>query len=448
MVNLEANDNHIEVISTIADEHRIPAREEMWEAFQPKLYHLTVAAVWKTLSIQALPSRIRVAQLVSCTAGIVTLLVALRFLKRQAKISPKGRFLAFSLLDLNPGLIGISAQATNDAFVILFGSLSLDYGFRFFEKPRPWGFSWMTGSAILAGLAKGNGLVVGVAIMAVFLVAFLWRGSGSWLVRRQTALYGGIFLLSFLAVVPTVGPYWQHYQRYGSPFVLPILPAPFPKLFEKTYVYKPGVISIVDSFLNFRLVDLLMNPISTTDAERYPQHRTSLWSQLYGRAHFAHFDDWPPSWRLSTLTWPWTRSLVRNLGRLIFLCALFPTLLLLMAICGQLACIIRCLAQGKKPPARLEDYLMQFTVFGYLAFMVVYALRFRDYAVMKAIFLWPGLLGFLILFARECDAFYRRFADDKTVQLCADLLLLSLLCLYTADILMLIGHLGMQRLAA
>ena len=36
-VNLEANDNHLEVISVIADHNRIPDTKEFWEAFQPKL---------------------------------------------------------------------------------------------------------------------------------------------------------------------------------------------------------------------------------------------------------------------------------------------------------------------------------------------------------------------------------------------------------------------------
>jgi hypothetical protein len=50
-VNLEANDNHIEVISVIADENRIPTVGEFWEAFQPKFYHVTVAVIWRALSI-------------------------------------------------------------------------------------------------------------------------------------------------------------------------------------------------------------------------------------------------------------------------------------------------------------------------------------------------------------------------------------------------------------
>ena len=125
----------------------------------------------------------------------------------------------------------------------------------------------MTFSAILAGISKGNGLVVFLAILGVFAVALFRWSSGTRLMRHRLGLYAAIFLVVYLAVVPLLGSYWELYRRYGSPFVTPMLPAPFPMLFEKSFVYKPGVTSIADSFLTFRFVDLLRNPVSTTDTD-------------------------------------------------------------------------------------------------------------------------------------------------------------------------------------
>ena len=113
----------------------------------------------------------------SCAAGIVTLWIALVFLCSEINVSANVRFLSFSLMALNPGLIGINAQATNDSFVILFASPALYSGYHFFEK------------------------------------------------RRVRDFIG----------------------RYGSPFVNSNPPGFFPRAFEKTFVYKPGVISIMDS---------------------------------------------------------------------------------------------------------------------------------------------------------------------------------------------------------
>jgi hypothetical protein len=452
LINWEANDRlHIEVIRIIADEHRIPDKDEVDEAFQPKLYHMVVAALWKIVPTQSLPLRIRIAQLVSCTAGILTLLVALHFIISQVKVSAKVRFIAFSLLALNPKLIGINAQATNDSFVILFASLSLYFGYGFFERRLVKDFFWMTAFAILAGLSKGNGLVVGIAIVLVFALALIQGWDGHSLTRRQIFFYGTIFLAAYVAVVPMLGPYWEHYRRYGSPFVINMRPALFPHVFEKTFVYRPpaekpapGVTSIADALLTFRLLDMLRTPVITNDPDRYPQHRTSLWSQLYGRAHFVHFDAWPRAWQLPEVRWQWATRLVWNLGRLIFLCALLPTILLLVAVLRRFVAALRWVIKAQDPPVQFGQWLLDLSVFGYIAFIVAYSLRYRDFTVMKAIFIFPGLLGFLTLFSCECARFYAWCEHKKPIRSSADMVFAFLCLLYTADVLVLIGQLGLK----
>jgi hypothetical protein len=443
-VNWEANDDHIGVISVMADEHRIPDEDELYEAFQPKLYHTIVAAIWKIVSIQSYSSRIRIAQFVSCIAGMIVLLLALHFVRSESRISAKVRLLSFSLLALNPKLIGINAQATNDSLVILFVSLSLYFGYRFFEGQRVKDFSWMTISAILAGLSKGNGLVVFIAIILAFMIAFFQRWNGSSLTRGQALLYGSIFLLVYLVLMPGLGPYRGHYHQYGSPFVITMRPAPFPHVFAQTFVYRPGVTSIVDSLLTFRLLDMLRTPMITNTPDTYPQHRTSLWSQLYGGAHFVHFDAWPPSWQLPEERWHWATRLVWNLGRLIFLCALLPTIVLLVAIWRRIVSAIRCVIRVQAPPVRLGKWLLDLSVFGYLAFIMAYSLRYRDFSVMKAIFIFPALLGFLLLFARECDRFYAWCAHKKPIRVSADIVFAFLGLLYAVDVIVLIGQLGLK----
>jgi hypothetical protein len=459
-INWDANDDHISVIRVIADENRIPVKVKIWtgrkdlvpvqtftdemdQAFQPKLYHVVVAALWKTMQIQSLPLRIRIAQLVNCSAGILTLLVALYFLMEQSRVSAKSRFIAFSLLALNPQVIGINAQATNDSFVILFVSLSLFFGYRFFESRVVKDFSWMTTFAILAGLSKGNGLVVCIAILLVFTLALLQGWNGCLMIRGQVVSYGTIFLTAYLAVVPMLGSYWEHYHRYGSPFTINMHPGPFPYVLEKTFVYRPGVTSIVDSLLTFRLLDMLQTPVIPNDRNIYPQHRTSLWSQLYGRTHFVHFNTWPPSWQLPEGRWQWATRLVWNLGRVIFLFALLPTMLLLVAILRTFVSAIRWVIKAQEPPVPYGQWLLDFSVLGYIAFIVAYSLRYRDFSVMKAIFVFPALLGFLILFARECDRFYAWCHHKKPIRFSADMIFAFLCLLYTADVIVLIGQLSL-----
>jgi Dolichyl-phosphate-mannose-protein mannosyltransferase len=445
LINWEANDaGHIAVIRVIADENRIPDKNEDGEAFQPKLYHVTVAALWKIVPTHSLPIRIRIAQLVSCTAGILTLLFALNFFMSKSGVSAKVRCLAFSMLALNPILIGINAQATNDSFVILFVSLSLYFGYRFFENAQVKDYCWMTVSTVLAGVSKGNGLIIFIAVLTVFSAGLLQKRNACAMAKGQMVLYGSIFLVAFLAVVPRVGPYWEHYRRYGSPFVTNATPYRFPFMFKKTPPFRPGVTSIADALLTFRLLDMLRTPVITNDPRIYPQHRTSLWSQLYGRTHFARFDAWPPSWQLPPDCRHWATRLVWNLGRLSFLCALLPTILLVVAIWRGILFVVRCLIRIRDSPFRLSNWLINFSIFGYLAFIIIYSLRYREFEFMKSIFIFPGLFSFLLLFAHECDRLYTWVNQSNAIRQSVDVVFLLLCLLYTADVIVLIGQLGIQ----
>ncbi len=453
LVNDQANDVHMNVIKTMAYENRIPLPHEDREAFQPKLYHGTVAVLLKIIPRQATRLQIVIAQLLSCVAGIWTLLLAHRFLMSEVEVSKKVGFIAFSLLALNPVLIGINAQATNDSFVILFGSLAFYFGWHFFQRARSNDFGWMAVCAVLAALSKGNGLVIFVAILAVFAMG-LFRSQRS-LPRSSAALYGFIFLVGYLALVPALGPYWKFYRLYGSPFVtnadaVATLSSP-----DK----KPESASIVQALLTFRFFDLLKHPyrvsrwkgdsseeIALYNRGPFPPHQASAWSQLYGRTHFIHFDAWPPSWQVPIGEWPygsWARPLVFNIGRLIFLCGLLPTLLMLTGIVRSLVSAGRSLTTAEHPERGLSDWLMDFTVVGYVLFIVTVYLNHPDNVNwFKAIYLFPGFFAFLIFFARECERFYAWCKEKKILCFSADTTFAVLLILYVIDTTALIGQLS------
>lgn len=446
-VNREANDDHLAVAKVMAYQDRIPDKEELSEAFQPKLYHGTVAAILRLLPppppvrtrwfhhrrvVRPRLIETRVAQLVSCAAGILTMLVFLRFLQ-VTDVSGKARLLAMAFVAFNPRLVGINGQATNDSFVILFGSLALYFGARFFSRATRRDFTWMTVAALLAAVSKGNGLVICILIVLVFLVALLLGLPRSPLSRPDAARYGAMFLVAFFVCVPKLGGYWDHYLRYGSPFVINIEPAPWPNWFEPTFVRRPGVVSIADALLTFRFIDMLEHPVITTEEEDYPIHRQSLWSELYGRTHFGRFTAWPPSWESRT-------PLVLNCGRLLFVLALLPTALLLMGMARASIGALRWMIGGDHSDT-WRDRFLGLSALAYVPFTVIYVLRFRDYACMKAIFLFPALCGFLLLFARQCDRYYAWCARWRAVCLLSDVIFTGLFVAYVADIVMLIAQL-------
>jgi hypothetical protein len=439
-INRDSSDNHVDVITTMAFENRIPEydrdRDRVKEAFQPKLYHGTVAALLKIdpfdmesgpclYEFPVSPHVILIGQMVSAVAGILTLFVVLRFLG-LVELSDKTRFFAFSLVALNPALVAINVQVTNDSFDILFGSLSLYWGYRFFRDFRPTDFLWMTAAAIATAMSKATGLPVCLAITLVFAITLARTPAEKTPARMTVLRYAIVFVVALLSwftiIAPKPGAYWEQYRRYGSPFATNRLPEPFPRLFEHTmFTGDPGVRSIAESLFTFRIIGLLEDPILLDhDRDHFPLHRTSLWSQLYGRLNSIRFEHLP-SWRPHS-------ALVTNLPRLTFLVALFPMALLLL---GAWRATTRVIADVGR--VRPHEWLIAVSAAGYVAFLIALALRYRDYSFFKPIHAFAGLLAFLLPFGCACDRFYSEVDRRPGMRRMGDVLLGAVIVLYALD---------------
>jgi hypothetical protein len=242
-----------------------------------------------------------------------------------------------------------------------------------------------------------------------------------------------IFLLFYFAIVPYLGQYSEKYQAYGTPFETNMAPQPMPHLFEKTYVARPGITSIVDSYLTFRYKDLLLVPINTTlRAYDYSLQRTSLWTQLYARAYFAHYDQYPKSWQSRD-------RFILYLGRFIYILALLPTAL---GLSGFLK-TARSLFEPAilKPVAYGERWTYFLTVCGFFFFIILYTLRIRDFSTMKAVFLFPAMMAFAYILADGMETI-RAKVKSKRIDSLMNAALGSLVLLGCVDILFLIGQLA------
>jgi hypothetical protein len=435
VANNESNDPHLEVSQIMAYQHRMPAAAEVWEGFQPKLYHGTVAAILMVLP-RSLPGvlQIRVAQAVSGAAGIYTLFLLLNFL-RALPVSERTQQLAFALVALNPKMIATSIQATNDAFVILFGTLAITAGFRFFKAYNRRDFVLMTAGVLLASISKGSGLPLVLAVLGT-LVAALLKPT---VTRRRIFGYAALLVLAFIAFVPVSGEYWARYQQTGDAFWSSQPPSPPPRFLEETFVKpkRPGITSIVDGYFTFRLIDLLKEPLTTNDLDVYPPHRTSLWSFMYGSAHSNHYDNYPPTWALSSPGVLW-------LLRVIWIVALVPTALLVI---GTFRGVVRAVADlfaSDTPADWSARVLLAVATSGYVAFLMLYTYQYRDFGTMKPIFIYPVIACFMAYFATELE---RIQARGRTLLSSIAIGSSGLLCvLYVADSTVLLLHLIAQRL--
>lgn len=433
-INPQSNDDHLAVIQAIAYQGHWPERNEMFQAYHPKLYHGLVGVILGALPRLPLPVQIGIGNLVNGLVGIAALGLVYHFLA-QLSLSNDARLLIFALVALHPRLISINSQVTNDTFGYMAGLVAAYCGYRLFKRWTGRDFIGLLVASILGALSKGSLLVIFIAVVGLFCLALLYPQRQIPAPRSRLALALGVYSVVFLACVIPFGPYWKYYQTYGSPFVINLQPNPLPFWSERTYYARPGTISMVDTYFTFRLTEMLDTPTITQDARLYPLHRTSLWSQVYGRLHFLRFDQWPPSWQDTS---PW----LLNLGRVLLILGLFPTAVLLVGLVRQLALPAQWLTrvgQDWRPPWS-EAFLLLFA-FGYLGMLIQFNLIYRDFASMKDIYLLPGVLGFVWVFAEAMQRLYGWLERRPRLRRLANGALVSLLVFYVADTLALIVHL-------
>ena len=280
ILNREAKDNHLQVVRIILNEHtlNIPV-ERCWECFQPKLYHLLGAVLIRVFSIKSETMMIITLQFVSVIAGITTIFITYKFLKKVCS-NEKVRLVLFSLVAFNPRFIGVNAQATNDSLVIML-SVAAAYAFYLFlEDPRARKFFLSAILIVLASITKANALFLLFSLMLILFLKILGSRKQN---RRKLSVYFALFLLLIIPATAFLGGYYSNYVKYGDPTKTNREKYPFPDfLREKFYPERrPGTTSVVNTYLTFRIIDLVRNPMINRGYDPVPKHRTSLWTQLY-----------------------------------------------------------------------------------------------------------------------------------------------------------------------
>ena len=211
--------------------------------------------------------------------------------------------------------------------------------------------------------------------------------------RRRLCGLGAIFLVTFFVLVGIFGAYPRELRDTGDPFTIN-RPRPDSHLIEKTAIARPGIESIAAGYFTFRFVDLLEHPWITNSVNAWPRHRTSLWTQLYGRTNSVHFA--VPAVMAEQEPVGAHRRKARVRAR---------TPAHDARVDGMFTASKRLVRPALEPPVRRSPAsrraVVVLTAFGYVAFVVQYTLRYRDFSTMKAEFLFPGLLRIRLHFGDE-----------------------------------------------
>jgi hypothetical protein len=334
------------------------------------------------------------AQLLNFISAVGLLWYAMRLMKTLF-VNPQVQLLCFSLIALNPKLIGVQSMATNDAFVIFFSSASFCHLYFLTSQKRIHHAYAASAFAVLAALSKGNGLVM-VVLVPIILV----------LLNKSVLLHRSIQLtLTSWALVLFLGPYAAHFIRNGNPFLIDKEIAPGAEFFAHSEHRRPGVRSIAEAYFTFRPLSLLAQPYNTNGIEITAAHRTSYWSQLHGAMWSIHFERHPALWVNEGVVALW-------FGRVLIFLGFIPLVLLAR---GSFLAL-----------RRLRDPCVLISVSGaaaYLAFGVYYSMLYRDFACMKVIFVFPAVLCFFHLFGNGIPTL--RSTVSRIFHLCIWALIIS-----------------------
>ncbi len=416
--NRQANDDHVEVVLKLLEGGRQPSILSCNECFQPKLYHIWSARIAEWCDLGTRAEITVAAQLLNVVLGLGVLALGYVFIARLSTDTTV-RALATSWIALNPRLLAINVQATNDTFVILLGAVVLVALLGWIQSGRrkTWLLLLAVSAAALSPHVKGSGIVIALVTLTVACTLIWLTPKSHRLVRVMAVLL--VFGLVVFAGARVNRSYGDNYRATGELLPINMPPSPMPFLFRHTIDKRPGVTSLASAFLTFRILDLVETPYIPFHAEPPVSHKTSLWSQLYGRTYVLHYDQWPPSWRnLSTE--------VLALGRISLLLGLVPASVLALGVVD----VVR-----RRNP-EIEPLTFMLYVGALLAFMVAYSTRYRDVGVMKVIFMFPALLAFLYFYV---EGLRNRLHDRwlRTIVLSTHA---AMLCLWVVEV----GHLLLQ----
>jgi hypothetical protein len=323
-------------------------------------------------------------------------------------------------------------------------------------------------------MTKGTTWIVAIAMLMVFMVRAFVDES-----QKRSLLFLLLFVATAINGVLSIQVAGYDFERYdvyanmghGQPLYV----------WEKTSVGRPGVQSIVDGYLTFRIFSLLSDPQITNGVAIEQAHRTSVWTQLYARANFAQFEQHPKSW----LT---TDPSVMMIAKCSFVLGLLPLLFLLVGLArgclrefwelwgwvaqkkvstepsrasagtrpteSSIGSAFQGSCQLLPPPGqagreagqagREANFASLFSLLvclGYIAFIIKFTADYRDFAAMKVIYMLPGVLPFALALLEGMQTVTERLTPFRFVDRVVHCLLFGLVILHGAGIVALVRHL-------
>ena len=411
-VNLESNDDHVEVVQRMIVGKDVSHRDSCWECFQPPLLY---RANTKVVELIGKTDRIFISRFMQFQNAIMSLLAIwftwLFMLRLNIKEEVRRIIIGFWLI--NPALMSISIQSTNDTIIVLLACMAAYWFYRSIQLDN---WKYLIGVATVASLAphfKGSGLALFGIFSLLVLFQIIRNFKERWSVLPVVTI--GVIVLVFFS------RYTHNYETYGHPLTTNLnKPAP-PPLFDDgaEFWMRPGITSIATGYFTFPLGSMLKQPFNINSGENYPKHRTSFWAQMYGSFYHIQFLNHPWSWRCK-------HPDMMNLARIIFIVALVPTSLFFIALFVDIRSYFKLLITGHLDRILIKSLLLG--LFGaYLFFALKYSHDYRDFGCIKSIFILPAMIPISTIFASGVNTL--RVNSKLRTYVIFTILLVTVLCI-------------------
>ncbi len=398
-INRYANDHHFQVIQLIRTTHTIPDRNtpSCKQCYHPKFYYLSTAKLIDLLSLNKpmdYDYQRTLAQYVNALAGLITIGFILSFL---LKINlPKNIILiTTALIALNPRFVSINIQVTNDSFAILFSTLAIYFFYFFLKNKKRQSIILTTIFTSLALLSKFSGIILLMGMVLILIIKLLLSFRKKQLLRLYaTALI--IFLVGTISSAILLGPYYTNYQTAGDPLAINIPKSPPPHFIKRTYLDKKnGMISVVDSFFKFRIINLIQYPFMSkaNQVRAKTLAKTSLWTQIYARFNFIQYESHPMFWKNKS-------DNARVIAEVSYLTALLPLAIFFYGFLVNAQNLFLGLKKyGLNFILTNSEWIFFFFAILFLVAIMKFSADYRTVSSMKSIYILPAILSFIKILA-------------------------------------------------
>lgn len=378
LVNVELNDDHVTPILLWMQDGHFPGATDCWECFQPPLFYGIIKSIAQPFGLESASDILTIIRSINFLFSSTILWLMLKYMSRlNLQQAIKIPFMLFWAL--NPELISIGGLNTNDTWLILLGLILYPLLEQYWLSQGKKHAAIILIIITIAGLSKGNGLVLMLGFIAMFCMLVMARKFA--LKRMSTTLLG---IAVSIVLIAFGGLYVKKQKDHGDPFIINQTKPVQANFWKADTVFqgRPGVTSVAETFFTFRFINLMEEPFNQND-KIYPKHRTSFFTQLYGQYSNYFFESHPASWHT-------TNNDAKNfiLVNYVIHLPLFLIFVLALLVAG---------IRSFKNPFSLQT-MHGFWIFLFLAFVIRYSYIYRDFSNMKLLFMFPVLFALISIF--------------------------------------------------